>query len=126
MKSVIVHCLPSTKGADIFERSSGECREADHGPLTSLIPPAGRHEEIKPRLLNLRQAGVYLGCSYWTIRDWLLAGHIPTIDLPPLQPRAGDKKKPRLRRVLIDKRDLDAFIDARKVRTGRPDTGETE
>ena len=92
----------------------------------SQVGTSRRHEEIKPRLLNLRQAGVYLGCSYWTIRDWLLAGHIPTIDLPPLQPRAGDKKKPRLRRVLIDKRDLDAFIDARKVRTGRPDTGETE
>jgi hypothetical protein len=29
----------------------------------------------------------YLGCSYWTARDWVLAGFVRLVDLPPLRPR---------------------------------------
>jgi len=69
-----------------------------------------------PRLLNLRQAAAYLGCSYWSVRDWCLAGLLPTVDLPPLRPREGERPRRTLRRVLIDRVDLDAFIEARKAR----------
>jgi hypothetical protein len=66
------------------------------------------------RLLNLRQAAVYLGLSFWTIRDYVLAGELPTVSLPPLRSREGERPRQTLRRVLIDVEDLDAFIVAHK------------
>jgi hypothetical protein len=71
---------------------------------------------VTPRLLDLRQAAVYLGCSYWTVRDWVLAGLIPVVELPALRPREGERPRKTLRRVLVDRADLNAFIDSRKVR----------
>ena len=70
--------------------------------------------DITPRLLNLRAGAAYLGVSCWTLRDWCLAGYLPTVDLPPLRPREGDRPKRSLRRVLVDREDLDKFIEARK------------
>ena len=70
---------------------------------------------VAPRLLNLQQAAVYVGCSYWTVRDWMLAGLIPVMGLPALRPREGERSRKALRRVLIDRADLDAFIESRKV-----------
>ena len=66
------------------------------------------------RLLSLRQAAAYLGVSFWSVRDFVLAGFLPTVSLPPLRPRAGDRQKATLRRVLIDRADLDVFIEKRK------------
>ncbi len=76
-------------------------------------------EHVKPRLLNMRQAAEYLGCSFWTARDYILQGLIPVVDLPPLRPREGDRQRKTLRRVLVDRADLDAFIESRKRRDGR-------
>ena len=73
-------------------------------------------ESITPRLLNLRQAAAYLGCSFWTARDYVLQGLIPVVDMPPLRAREGDRQRKTLRRVLIDRVDLDAFIESRKRR----------
>ena len=70
--------------------------------------------EISPRGLSLRQGAAYVGVSYWTFRDWVLAGHIPIIEPWPLTPRDGDRPKQTLRRVLVDRQDLDRLIDARK------------
>jgi hypothetical protein len=70
---------------------------------------------VAPRLLDLRQAAVYLGCSYWTVRDYVLAGVIPVVELPALRPREGERPRKTLRRVLVDRADLDAFIESRKV-----------
>ena len=67
-----------------------------------------------PRLVNLRDGAQYLGVSFWTIRDYVLAGLIPFVQLPPARPREGERQKLSLRRVLIDRQDLDAFIDQRK------------
>ncbi len=69
---------------------------------------------VSPRLLNLQQTADYLGCSYWTARDWTLAGLIPVVELPPLRTREGERPRKSLRRVLVDRADLDAFIEARK------------
>ena len=52
------------------------------------------------RLLDFRAASRYLSLSYWTIRDMVSRGEIPHV-------RAG-------RRVLIDVRDLDRWIDQNK------------
>lgn len=73
-------------------------------------------ESIAPRLLNMRQAAEYLGCSFWTARDYILQGLIPVVELPPLRPREGERPRRTLRRVLVDRADLDTFIEARKRR----------
>jgi hypothetical protein len=71
---------------------------------------------ILPRLFNLRQAAAYMNLSYWTMRDYVLAGFVPTVDMPGLRPRLGATAKASLRRVLVDVRDLDAFVDSLKRR----------
>ena len=76
-----------------------------------------RSEAIKPRLLNMRQVAAYRGCSFWTARDYILQGLIPVVDLPPLRPREGERPRKTLRRVLVDRADLDAFIEGRKCHT---------
>jgi hypothetical protein len=73
-------------------------------------------ERVMPRLLNMRQAAEYLGCSFWTARDYILQGLIPIVDMPALRPRPGDRARKTLRRVLVDRADLDAFIETRKRR----------
>jgi hypothetical protein len=70
---------------------------------------------IEPRLLDLHQAGVYLGVSYWSVRDYVAQGRLRTVQMPTLTPREGERVTGRqLRRVLIDRRDLDEFIDSVK------------
>jgi excisionase family DNA binding protein len=59
------------------------------------------------RLMDLRTAAAYLGCSYWTLRDLVLNGHIPAVRIP--SPRARDGRV--LRRILIDSRDLERLIE---------------
>jgi excisionase family DNA binding protein len=50
------------------------------------------------RRMDLRTAAEYLGCSYWTLRDLVLNGHIPAVRIP--SPRARDGRV--MRRILID------------------------
>jgi excisionase family DNA binding protein len=57
--------------------------------------------------MDLRTAAAYLGCSYWTLRDLVLSGHIPAVRIP--SPRARDGRA--MRRVLIDSRDLERLIE---------------
>ena len=59
------------------------------------------------RLMDLHMAAAYLGCSYWTLRDLVLAGHIPAVRIP--SPRARDGRV--MRRILIDSRDLERLIE---------------
>lgn len=79
-----------------------------------IANPSGRPANVTPRLLNMRQAALYLGCSFWTARDYVLQGLLPAVDMPPLRPRPGDRQRQTLRRVLIDRADLDAFVESRK------------
>ena len=58
------------------------------------------------RLLDLKQAESYSGISAWTLRDLIASG-----DLPAVRP-------PRLRRVWIDRADLDKAIADWKERSG--------
>lgn len=58
------------------------------------------------RLLDLKAAEAYSGISAWTLRDLIASG-----DLPVVRP-------PRLRRVWIDRVDLDRAIAEWKERGG--------
>ena len=84
-------------------------------PVADATPS---RERITPRLLNMRQAAEYLGCSFWTARDYILQGLIPVVEMPPLRPREGERPRKTLRRILVDRADLDAFIEVRKRRDG--------
>ena len=80
-------------------------------------PPSTREapqDAPQPRLLNMRQVAHYLGCSFWTARDYILQGLIPAVEMPPLLARPGERQRKTLRRVLVDRGDLDAFIEGRK------------
>ena len=59
-------------------------------------------EEASRRLLDLNSAARYVGVSYWTLRAILHNGEIPFI-------RIG-------RRLLVDRCDLDDWIDRNKRR----------
>jgi excisionase family DNA binding protein len=67
----------------------------------------GAQDSASGRLLSIRAAASYLGLSYWTVRDLLQAGTIKPVRLPV----AGGRD---LRRILLDRRDLDALIEASK------------
>lgn len=86
--------------------------------INPVVTDGQERERVKPRLLNMRQAAEYLGCSFWTARDYILQGLIPVVNMPPLRAREGDRQRKTLRRVLVDRADLDAFIEARKGRGG--------
>src|SRR2546428_6788425 len=66
-----------------------------------------RATKLPGRLMDLRTAAAYLGCSYWTLRDLALNGHVPVVRIP--SPRATDGRA--LRRIFIDSRDLDMVIE---------------
>ncbi len=51
-------------------------------------------------MFDYHQAAAYAGLSYWTIREVALRGNFPIV-------RVG-------RRVLIDRKDLDAWLEASK------------
>jgi excisionase family DNA binding protein len=63
---------------------------------------SGGEAKAATRCLSLRDAARYLSLSYWTVRDMALRGDIPLV-------RAG-------RRILIDRHDLDSWIERSKER----------
>jgi hypothetical protein len=67
--------------------------------------PRRKGRSTSGRLLDLKAAEVYSGISAWTLRDLIASG-----DLPAVRP-------PRLRRVWIDRADLDRAIADWKERS---------
>jgi excisionase family DNA binding protein len=61
---------------------------------------------VDHRLLSLKEAEQYSGISIWTLRDLIATG-----DLPAVRP-------PGLRRVWVDRKDLDRAIERWKERAG--------
>jgi hypothetical protein len=96
------------------DRRPADNRTDNTPPLGGVCPVSG------PRLLTLKASAEHLGLSFWTVRDYVLQGLIPTVDLPPLRAREGERQRSNLRRVLIDRQDLDRFIESRKVASGSP------
>ena len=66
--------------------------------------------EQQPRLLSVKEAATYCGLSFWTLRDFIHSGLLPTVRLPA--PRARDGRT--IHRILIDVRDLDLLIERSK------------
>lgn len=95
-------------------------------PLSLPEPQPGR------RLLDLKNAAGYLGVSEWTVRDWVAVGVLPSVRLPVVRLNKGRRKTGKsnvyelatptdsrlrgktVRKILIDVRDLDAFIESHK------------
>jgi len=74
--------------------------------LADRVAVKVRHElaqngtSVKPRLLTAEQAGVYLGRTKEAVEHMIAAGKLPVV-------RAD-------RRIFLDVRDLDCWIDANK------------
>lgn len=64
--------------------------------------PLQQPEARSPRLLGLKEAAAELGISIWTLRDLIGDGQIKAV-----QP-------PGVRRIWIDRRDIDRAIEAWK------------
>lgn len=65
---------------------------------------------VEPLLLDEHQGAALCGVSFWTFREWTSAGLIPTVAPPsPLNHRRT------LRRKLVDRRDVEAFIQQHKT-----------
>ena len=58
---------------------------------------------MSPRLLPLKDAANWLGLTVWAMRERIWAGQIPVIRFP------GGRK------MFIDTKDLEAFIERHKV-----------
>jgi excisionase family DNA binding protein len=54
----------------------------------------------EPRLLNVRQAAAYLGATVWFVRSLVWASAVPHVVFG--------------KRILIDKQDLDKFVENSK------------
>jgi excisionase family DNA binding protein len=58
------------------------------------------HDTDQKRLYSLREASSYLGVSYWSVRDLIHAGSLHYVKIG--------------RRVLIDLKDLERFVESQK------------
>ena len=106
------------KKAESPKRAPGRPRKMDKEQSTKPAAPASarkaRPDTLQPRLLNMGQVAQYLGCSFWTARDYVIQGLIPAVEMPPLMARPGERQRKALRRVLVDRGDIDAFIEERR------------
>jgi hypothetical protein len=80
-------------------------------------------QSFAPRLLDLKAASAYSGLTYWCLRDLLNSGVIPkvTVPCPYARVKVGGKlvRVPvddgtTMRRILVDRKDLDEFIERYK------------
>lgn len=61
------------------------------------------------RLFTLHEAAHYIAVSYWTMRAYVIRGFLPYVQFP-----SSKGKKSQYRRWLIDKQDLDRFIETHR------------
>jgi excisionase family DNA binding protein len=62
-------------------------------------------EPVTPRLLTVKQAAVYCACALWAIRQAIWSRELPAAFIG--------------RRLVIDRADLDTFIDSRIAERAR-------
>jgi len=72
------------------------CPTNSRQPNNSIVVP-----HVEPRLLRIAEAATYLGATCWYVRSLIWAGGIPFLKLG--------------KRFVIDRADLDAFINAQKT-----------
>jgi len=83
-----------TTGRRPSQLATNESGSGSAQDKTSRVHPVG------PRLLSLHEAAVYLGCSERTVRDLILDGVIPQVELTS--------------RIQVDILDLDKLIESKK------------
>jgi excisionase family DNA binding protein len=71
---------------------------AKKSPVVALPQPP-----ITPRLLTIREAAVYLSCSFWAVRELIWSRQLPKIKIG--------------RRFCIAREDLDAWIDRQRAKS---------
>ncbi len=80
--------------------------------VESLAEEHGRHAigrpEVVPRLLRTSEAARYLGMGDKAIRQLIVRGELPYVQMKP-----GNSP------FLLDRRDLDRFIEMHKIPAGR-------
>jgi excisionase family DNA binding protein len=77
----------------------GEFNEQPQRQASTEGPPRRKGVgRMSGRLLDLKAAEIYSGISVWTLRDLIASGALPAV------------RPPRLRRVWIDRADLDRAI----------------
>ncbi len=64
----------------------------------------GPRSAVTPRLLSLEEAARYLGISKWTLRDLVFRGDLPCVRIK--------------RRMLLDRQDLDRYLERAKIHHG--------
>jgi excisionase family DNA binding protein len=67
-------------------------------PLAQPSRLASATQSITPRLLTIKQAAIYLSATVWSVRQLLWARTVPHVIIG--------------RRHLIDRGDLDRYVDA--------------
>ena len=82
---------------------------------TKALRRSPRDEESRERLLSLREAANYLAVSYWTVRGMVANDTLPCVQLP-VRNKGSERA---LRRILIDRQDLDLLIERNKDK-GQP------
>ncbi len=75
-------------------------RIVDGGGSPTALASAIKIQAVAPRLLGLKLAAGYVSLSYWTVREMIWRGELPSV-------RVG-------RRILVDREDLDDFIERNK------------
>ncbi len=68
-------------------------------PSTKRTNSPPIQQQIAPRLVTIKQAAAYCSCAVWAIRQAIWSRELPACMIG--------------KRYLIDRADLDAFIDAR-------------
>lgn len=63
-----------------------------------------------PRLLGLQDGAAYVGLSYWSFRELVASGVVPSVRVPC----PGGRDGRTIRRILVDRQDLDRLIEAWK------------
>ena len=85
--------------------SIGEFTDHPESQVPVERPRRNGLRSMSGRLLDLKAAEIYSGISVWTLRELIASGELPAV------------RPPRLRRVWIDRADLDRAIADWKERS---------
>ena len=100
-----VASAPSPNGAS---RPSSQALTPTPAAAVPVDVPV-RTPVILPRGLSIRDAAAYVGVSTWTVRSWLEAGTLKRLRIPMTS--SETRKSGELRKILIDRVDLDNLIE---------------
>jgi hypothetical protein len=100
----------------VHASSRGRLAQSAKPPVTT--PPPARPQEpdvpvVRPRLLSLEDTARYLSLSRWSVLDLEACGTLTRVELRLPDVRDG-RRRPRVRKILYDREDVDRLIEASK------------